>query len=734
MSLSPDEYDYGWPGDGTSSQSESYDPWWGDYDHEAPEDEPAHEVPSATMELDDDQRAAVEHFEGPALVVAGAGSGKTRVLVQRVVHLVDKRRVEPSEVLAVTFSRRAAGEMRGRLVKLGKRFERVKTTTYHSLALTICRDHPHLVGRNGRFSVWDDSMSTSQVRQAIKEVWKKGDSDKPPTAKEIKKFLGLWKRSSNPLRGELYDLSVGQVHTHAKRAISEYERVKASANSLDFDDLFWRATWALESSSEALEAYRERWTFLLVDEYQDTNAIQERFVTLIAGERRNLFVVGDEDQSIFGFQGASVAHILTFQQRHEGAKLYQLGQNYRSSGSIVVSAARIIAWNRARRDKVIFTRNDHGWPIEQKICRNQYDESEFIAASIQGSVDHGYALKEHAVLVRLRRQIPSIQLALHRWGLPHRTIGYVEIHQRPDIRLVLAWLRSIVNPRDLASGALCLGAWPGVGATTVACWKEQAVGSNEAMYRFVTPMLARRGMGVKTKRGQALLAFHRATTDLVEKMMGDTSILELVEWIYEITGMDAAIDVAKREGDAEANEQAVGREQLKADFLDVCPAKRAPNPMHEVSGFLDVLAVNAATGDQEEDKITITTIHSAKGREWDHVWIPGFCEGIIPHKLSAGGISPGLNMALEEERRAAYVAFTRAKLRLVLCRPRFFRDYDGRDVYSQPSRFLAELEKNASDALMEPMEPEELEDFGDESVCWESGMAPPWELEDEDDE
>lgn len=711
------------------------DPWWDEHDpdqqehHEPGQDEPI----QATVQLDEDQRAAVDHFEGPALVVAGAGSGKTRVLIQRIVHLVDVRNVDPSTILAVTFTRRAAGEMRERLIKLGKRFERVKLTTYHSLALTVCRDHPHLVGRSERFSVWDDAMSTSQLRQALKEVWHKGDSDQPPAVKDLKRFLGLWKRSAKPLRGELYDLAVGGIHPFAKAVIAGYERVKESSNAMDFDDLLWRATWALSTDAEALASYQERWEFLLVDEYQDTNAIQERFVSLIAGEHHNLFVVGDEDQSIFGFQGASVGHILTFQQRHHGAALYQLGQNYRSTGSIVQSAASVIAFNRARRDKLIFTKNDHGWPIEQEVLNDQYAEADHIAAAIKGSVDHGYPIEEHAILVRLRRQIPMIQLALQRWGVPHRTIGYVEIHQRPDIRLVLAWLRSAINPRDLASGALCLGSWPGVGATTVAKWKELASGSRDAMYRFVGPMTANKGMGVKTKRGQALLSFRDATTDLAMKMMDPVSISELVEWLYERTGMDSAIEDAKLRGNTEAVEQATGREQLKVAFLEVCPSTRSENAMMDVGGFLDVLAVSASTSEANEPKATISTIHSAKGREWDHVWIPGFCEGIIPHKLSSSN-APGLNMALEEERRAAYVALTRGKLRLVLCRPRWYRDYDGRDVYSSPSRFLTELGTSASDALIEPMDPEEMEHMdGDGPVEWQDTTTPPWVMDDDDD-
>ena len=675
-----------------------YDPW-----RPVAAESTSEEPETKTAEdLDEAQAAAVDHWTGPALVTAGPGSGKTRVLTSRVMRLVD-RGTNPEEILAITFTRKAATEMKDRLLKHSERFDRSIISAYHSLALSLLREWPLLVERRGRFSVWDDAMSKSEMNKSLKAIWGKRTElkENTPRSKMIHKFLGLWKRLDRPLHGPDFLAACARVHPVCAAIIREYEIDKKNANALDFDDLLWRAVYLLERHPDIRKQVRARWRFVLVDEYQDTNPLQERFIRLVTNEDDNIFVVGDVDQSIFGFQGAQIDHILTFQERWTDTKTYHLGENYRSTRNIVEAATRAIGNNRERIDKHLFTRNDQGWAIETRLCRDAWDEAELAASLVAGSLDAGYSPKEHAILVRLRRQIPSIQTALAKWNIAFQTVGYIELHQRADVKRILAWFQVLMNQSDTAAASLCLSHWPGLGAATVNAWAEHSTQSGRPMFDLFDFMKGQKGFG--GKRGDHVLTFAQMWKDFRALTFQRTSIRRLVAWLFEHTGMNAEMET--KFNDPDAAEAAEARKNFRDQFVEMCPDTVVDRVDIEITSFLDALLLNAKKPDQQET-VTISTIHSAKGREWDHVWILGVNESVLPHQR-------GGRTDIEEERRLFYVAMTRARTRLVLMHSRYIITYGKEQSPATPSRFLAEIG-----------EAERLDDF------WSVDTP---ELEDEDE-
>jgi len=693
------------------------DPYWGDpwgnddpfcgsgaavsaspSDAQAPSDSPAPSSPApastALVLLDPEQTTAVEHRDGPMLVVAGAGSGKTRVLTERVVRLIRKG-ILPSQILAVTFTRKAASEMRTRVAnRVGADVaKKITISTFHSLALGIGREHSAAVHRRNSFSVWDDKTTLSELRRIAKDAWEdQTTNSKPPAAELLYEVLEKHKQNA-PARAldETFWAFVSETCCpQVSEILQEYERLKVLANALDYDDLIWSAVRAFQSDPKLLLEYTERWHYLLIDEYQDTNDLQEQLVHQLAGTRNNVMAVGDEDQAIYAFRGSNPEHILTFETRYHGAKIVELTRNYRSSASILTTAANVIVNNVNRRPKNLRTDNESGWTVECKGFANAFDEARYIGRMIAGSLEAKYPAEEHAVLVRTRRQLTALQMALTELGVPFATVGTVDFWQRVDVRLVLAWLKSLVNTRDMDAGAVMLSRWPRIGTKTIATWREKAILYDQyPMFYPIDQVYYEKGCGKETKKGKSLLAFQDAISWRDARIRRGDSIQDLVLWFYEVTRMDAEITDGL-EGTGPEAEEALSRKLLKEQIVGMCPTEQGTDGVARIEAFLDSVLMSAAQ-EPTISRVTLTTIHSAKGLEWDHVWVAGCVEGLLPYsnwtkEKALAVLSPE---DLEEERRLAYVAFTRARKRLVQT---FFREMliEGNPKSMVISRFLRE--------------------------------------------
>ena len=672
-----DDYYYGRPSADSYDNHDAFADGWGAQADPEPKPEPERSQ-DVTVGLSPMQVRAMEHHEGPALVIAGAGSGKTRTVTARIVRLL-RSNVLASEILCLTFTRKAANEMRERVLDAaGEKADKITISTFHSLALSICRDHPFLVGRDGWFSVWDDDTMKRELRRILRERWetfmeetKKGaqvadrSSMEPPKSQDVLSAISDRKSSgANPLMDDEWRELLLSMHPIVPDIVGEYETSKKLSNALDFDDLIWKAVRLLSDNDEIRQGYNDRWTFVMVDEYQDTNDLQETFLQLLVGERKNVMVVGDEDQAIYGWRGANVDHILTFTDRYEGAAVIKLGQNYRSTNNIVEAAARLIEQNRQRTEKRLWSEKGEGWAVEYHQVNTPHDEADLIASMIAGSLDEGYPPSEHAILVRTRMQFIPIQAALARWKIPCKTVGALDLWDYADSRLILAWIKSAMNPRDITATGHCLGNWPRIGASTVETWMQIAREYEGPAINSLTFLLGKPRCGPKTKKGKSIIAFKEAMNQLYHFILANHSPRAIVEWLYEITGIDSAIATAKEKGTVKAQRDAESRDQRKIGFIDLCP----PEPLDEngffsMRSFLDGITMKASAEADESDQVCLSTIHAAKGLEWDHVWGAGCVEGLLPCYFDAADLDED---RLEEERRLGYVLCTRARYRLVL--------------------------------------------------------------------
>jgi DNA helicase-2/ATP-dependent DNA helicase PcrA len=678
--------------DGSPFANPTYhDPWEDDFDWSSGENQ------EAPIRLNPAQQQVADHVDGPLLVVAGAGSGKTRAITMRIGNLVNDHHIPPNEILAVTFTRKAATEMRERVgMALGERAKKITISTFHSLALGICRNEAQRLYRTAGFSVWDDKQMEQEMRRILRAEGEHWSAEKKagrpgcdlPTASSVLGAIGNRKLAHGDLFGrEWLSNMEGEVYQRFGAVTREYEELKRAANAFDYDDLIYQACRLLDDPHIRTE-YHARWHYVMVDEYQDTNDLQERFLRGLVGEHNNLVAVGDEDQAIYGWRGANVEHILTFTDRYPTAQIVELGQNYRSTPQIVQAAAYVVANNKIRRPKKLWTDNETGWEIEYPICENQALEATHIARSILASIEAGYTPSEHAVLVRTRRQLISVQQALTDHKVEHQTVGYIDLWQRSDIKLILSWLKVALNPKDITAGALAFSHWPRIGAKTVATWRDKSVdwkGVFDAMHL----LHAEPGCSQKTKKGIEIARFQHTWRSFIERVRRHASIQELVLWLYEHTGLDQSI----KEGSEKTGriaEEAESRRQLRDVFVSGCPDE--PAGPRGIQSWLDAVMMHAKR-DPEIEQVTLTTIHSAKGLEWDHVWVAGCVEGLLPHGSLTGGQAKLDAAQVEEERRLAYVAFTRARKRLVLSRSKEILDYSsGRPdrKFVKPSRFLIE--------------------------------------------
>lgn len=628
-------------------------------------DESHASAPVVLEGMDPDQSRVVLHPGGPALVMAGAGSGKTRTIVARVVHLL-RTGTDPSSILCLTFTRKAAREMKHRIEKeAGESAKRITVSTFHALALDLLRTYPTSCGRTSSFSVWDDDVQRHEIKSLVKghplAEPREGQGSKGKllewvSASDVSDMLDTLRENGETLPGKAFFAQMGTLHEQAWEVATAYEELKATCNALDFADLVWMVTLRLLGLDSTQRAtIQARWSHVIVDEYQDTNRIQEMFLARLVEPHRNLMVVGDEDQAIYAFRGSDVEFIRSFPTRYPGAVTYLLGRNYRSTPNVVNAANALISQNKQRHYKRVWSEATQGRDIAVGMWSSPNHEAQVVATEIGMARDEGWPDDELAVLVRTRRQFLPIQAELQRRKIPFYVVGDLPWYARADAKVILAWMRATVNPRDLDAGAAVLKNWDGLGNGTVALWRETMENLGDPMFSRLGYLHGKQGLKPGTKRGQRLSDFAHAWDAWdTGSRSSEESLRERVKGLLRTLGVVNQIVTAKLSQKPAEVEEANRRDLFLQTLLSILPDEPGSGSWHGIRTWMDELFTHAVV-EEKQSGVCLSTIHGSKGLEWGCVWLPGWSSGVFPSERAD---TPA---AVEEERRLAYVAVTRAK-------------------------------------------------------------------------
>lgn len=626
--------------------------------------------------LNPKQQEAVFHTEGPLLILAGAGSGKTRVLTHRIAYLIEEKEVNPWNIMAITFTNKAAGEMRERVdrqVSFGA--DSVWVSTFHSTCVRILRRHIENLGYGTGFTIYD----TDDQKTLLKQVYKTLDVDSKQYRERV--VLGYISSAKNELVSpEEYALHAGGDYRikQIARIYAEYQRQLKKNNALDFDDLIMKTVELFQNCPDVLDYYQERFRYIMVDEYQDTNTAQFRLVSLLAKKYQNLCVVGDDDQSIYKFRGANIANILNFEEAFPGAMVIKLEQNYRSTRHILNAANAVIRNNKGRKDKTLWTSNGEGDMLSFRQFDQAYEEADFIIRDIR---DKQYPYEDCAVLYRTNAQSRLLEEKCINYNIPYRLVGGVNFYQRKEIKDILAYLKIIANGvDDLAVSRVINVPKRGIGQTTIgrvtAFASERGMSLYEALERAtVIPGLGKASVkiGVFT---DLIDGFRKRLTE------EEYSIRALMEAILEETGYREELEA---EGEIEGQTRLENIQELMNKAVSYSEESEHPT----LSEFLEEVALVADIDrmDESENRVTLMTLHSAKGLEFPHVYLSGMDDGLFPSMMA---ISSDDKEEVEEERRLCYVGITRARESLTLTSARQ-RMVNGETKYTKVSRFVEEI-------------------------------------------
>jgi DNA helicase-2/ATP-dependent DNA helicase PcrA len=624
-------------------------------------------------DLNPAQREAVLATEGPVLVVAGAGSGKTRVLTHRIAHLITACGVKPQEILAITFTNKAAGEMKERLEGiLGDVAQRMWVLTFHAACGRILRREAPRLGYRSNFTIYDQADQVRLAKLCLEEL------DRDPKRFVPRGIHAQISMAKNQLVGpdeykarvaSFYDQTVADVY-------GLYQRRLHASNAVDFDDLLMLTVEVLERFPEARERWHKAFRYVLVDEYQDTNHAQYRLLQLLAGEHRNVFAVGDPDQSIYAFRGADIRNIMEFERDFGGAKLIALEQNYRSTNSVLRAANAVITHNRERKPKSLWSELGEGDPVRVVEVEDEHAEARFVAAEVASLIDEGWSGSEIAVFYRTNAQSRVLEDVLVRQEIPYQVIGGPKFYDRAEIKDAIAYLQVIDNPYDAVSlTRIANRPRRGIGDASLARLQTFADAQGISLWESLE-RADEAGVGAAP-----LKAVERFRTLMQSSMAGalELSVPEVLERVLERSGYLEALE-------AERTVEAQGRIENLLELVGVAREyqERAEDPT--LSEFLQQLSLYSDQDDlsAERSLVTLMTLHNAKGLEFRAVFLIGMEEGVFPHSRSIE------EQGLEEERRLAYVGLTRAKERLTLTHAAS-RSLWGSRGYNLPSRFLDEL-------------------------------------------
>ena len=652
--------------------------------HGAPVEPGASQVERLLAELNPRQREAVEHGEGPLLVLAGAGSGKTRVLTHRIAYLLATGQARPSEILAITFTNKAAGEMRERVELLVGGVSRLMwVMTFHSACARILRSHADRLGYARGFTIYDEADSLRMVKRAMDEL---EIDPKRFAPRAVRSHLSAAKnrlqdpQSYRESQGSFFEQTVADV-------FALYEKRMHEANAMDFDDLLVRTVDLFELAEDVLDRYRRTFRWVLVDEYQDTNRVQYEFLRLLCGEHRNLTVVGDEDQSIYSFRSADIRNILEFERDFSDATVVRLEQNYRSTGTILDTANAVVSNNRERLRKRLWTEGERGDQVRIAELDDEHSEARYVAAEVERLIaDEGVPRDQVAVFYRMNAQSRVLEDTLVRFEVPYQVIGGTKFYERAEIKDAVAYLQLLANPADaVCFGRIVNSPRRGIGQQTQAKLLSYANTVGEPIWEVMTAPERVPGLGTAALRAVDRFADTMGSLRERADSSSDGSVADLLEAVLHDTGYLEALET-------ERTIEAEGRVENLQELIGVA---REFDTNREVEGESDVrpleefLAQISLYTDQdalreEESLVTLMTLHNAKGLEYEAAFIIGCEEGVFPHSRS---IEEG---NLEEERRLCYVGITRAKRRLYLTFARR-RSLHGGIGHNLPSRFLGEI-------------------------------------------
>ena len=633
--------------------------------------------------LNNKQKEAALYTEGPLLILAGAGSGKTRVITNRIAYLIEDCGINPWNILAITFTNKAAGEMRQRVDDMvGYGSESIWVATFHSTCVRILRRHIDRIGYDTNFTIYD----TDDQKTVMKGICKRLQIDTKQMPERA--FLSAISHAKDELM-TAHDMMLDAMGDfgmqQTAKVYAEYEKELKKSNALDFDDLLLKTVELFKAWPEILENYQERFKYIMVDEYQDTNTVQFEFIKLLASKYRNICVVGDDDQSIYKFRGANIRNILDFEKVYPDARVVKLEQNYRSTQNILDAANAVIRNNIGRKDKALWTDKGSGSRIHFRQCESGYEEAGFVVDSIVKDKREGkYDYRDCAVLYRTNAQARLIEEQLIFSGVPYDVVGGVNFYARREIKDILAYLKTIDNARDdIAVKRIINVPKRGIGATTINKVQEYANNNDITFYEALRNAEDIPGLG---RSAVKLKPF----TDMIQVFRSKLPYITLEELVKDV--LDTTEYIEKME--AEDKEDALQREENIDELINKIVAYEDEHGDEEedeisLSGFLEEVALVADIDSVSSDsnKVLLMTLHSAKGLEFPHVFITGLEDGLFPGYMSITSDDPS---DMEEERRLCYVGITRAmdELTITCARQRMIR---GETQYNTPSRFVKEI-------------------------------------------
>ena len=658
--------------------------------------------------LNDPQREAVTHGDGPLLILAGAGSGKTRVLTHRIAYLMATERAQPNEILAITFTNKAAGEMRDRAgLLVGRRVRAMWVMTFHSACARMLRAHADRLGYTRQFTIYDQADSRRLVKRCLDEL---GVDPKRFTPAAIHNQVS---DAKNKLRdADAYGQMVGSYFEQTVADVyREYERELHRMNAMDFDDLLVRSVNVMELFPEVRERYATQFRDVMVDEYQDTNHAQYRWLQLIASQHRNLMVVGDDAQSIYGFRGADIGNILNFTDDYPDAHVVKLEQNYRSTQTILDAANAVIRNNRGQTLKSLWTDVGQGDPIKVRELEDEHAEARFVAGEIQRLVDEGVSRAEIAVFYRTNAQSRVLEDMLVRADVPYQVIGGTKFYERAEIKDAIAYLTALINPQDGGAFTRIVNSpRRGIGTTSVS--RVLAFSNTMGISVWDAASDPEQVPGLGAAAVKAIRRFMGTMHVLRERAEAGAVVANVLKEVLDETGYLETLR-------AERTIEAQGRIENLDELVNVAVEYDATDAeTHSLPEFLQQIALiaDADTRTDDDGLVTLMTLHNAKGLEYPIVFMIGCEEGVFPHSraLDEGG--------LEEERRLAYVGITRAERDLYVTYARARTVFGARN-YGAPSRFVGEIPHELTDREEQAPRPG-MAGFRARATSWTSSVDP----------